>query len=92
MWKGYTETMENDIVTAWKISNRGLDEDYKPETDLYVYKRADGTGGVRLPDGTEWFTADTAFNYEPRDYLYLTEVGETMEVIDPASMPPSTRA
>ena len=90
MWKGYTETMENDIVTAWKISNRGLDEDYKPETDLYVYERADGTGGVRLPDGTEWFTATTAFDAEPRDYL--TEVGATTEVIDPATMPPSARS
>jgi hypothetical protein len=82
--------MENDIVTAWKISDRGLNDDYKPETEVYVYKRADGTGGVRLPDGTEWFTADTAFAAEPRDYL--TEVGATTEVIDPASMPPSARA
>ena len=80
----------DNITTAWKISDRGLDEDYKPETDLYVYRRADGTGGVRLPDGTEWFTAVTPFEYEPRDYL--GEVGATIEVIDPATMPPSARS
>lgn len=79
----------SSIITAWKISNRGLDEDYKPETDLYVYERADGTGGVRLPDGTEWFTATTAFIAEPRDYL--AEVGVTIDVIPPSALPPSTR-
>ena len=80
----------DNITTAWKISDRGLDEDHEPATDLYVYRRADGTGGVRLPDGTEWFTATTAFDAEPRDYL--TEVGATTEVIDPATMPPSARS
>ena len=80
----------DDITTAWKISDRGLDDDGEPETDLYVYERVDGTGGVRLPDGTEWFTATTAFVAEPRDYL--TEVGATTEVIDPATMPPSARS
>jgi len=80
----------DNITTAWKISDRGLDDDGEPETDLYVYERVDGTGGVRLPDGTEWFTATTAFVAEPRDYL--TEVGATTEVIDPATMPPSVRS
>ena len=80
----------DNITTAWKISDRGLDEDHEPATDLYVYRRADGTGGVRLPDGTEWFRASVDFYAEPS--CYLDERGATIEVIDPATMPPSARS
>jgi hypothetical protein len=84
----------DNITTAWKISDRGLDDDGEPGpdlyADLYVYRRADGTGGVRLPDGTEWFRTNVEFLAEP--CCYLDERGVTIEVIDPASMPPSARS